>query len=55
MPEEDLVEAIEHFEAFYEEVYMEMAKFGEMEEMVVADNIGDHMIGNIYVKFADEV
>ena len=54
MPEEDLVEAIEHFEGFYEEVYMEMAKFGEMEEMVVADNIGDHMIGNIYVKFADE-
>ena len=30
---------------------MEMAKFGEMDEMIVADNIGDHMIGNIYVKF----
>ena len=51
MPEEDLVEAIEHFENFYEEVFMEMAKFGEMDELIVADNIGDHMIGNIYVKF----
>ena len=30
---------------------MERAKFGEIEEVVVADNIGDHMIGNVYVKF----
>ena len=30
---------------------MELAKFGEIEEVVVADNIGDHMIGNVYVKF----
>lgn len=45
------MEAIDHFEAFYEEVFMEMAKFGEIDEMVVADNIGDHMIGNIYIKY----
>ena len=51
MPEEDLVAAIEHFESFYEEVFMEMAKHGEVDELVVADNIGDHMIGNLYVKF----
>ena len=54
MPEEDLVEAIEHFEAFYEEVFMEMSKFGEIDEMVVSDNIGDHMIGNVYLKYQDE-
>ena len=30
---------------------MEMGKFGELEEMVVADNIGDHMIGNLYIKY----
>ena len=54
MPEEDLVDAIEHFEGYYEEVFMEMAKFGEIEEMVVADNIGDHMIGNVYLKYQDE-
>ena len=43
-----------HFEDFYEEVFMELAKFGELEEMAVADNIGDHMIGNIYVKYLAE-
>ena len=33
---------------------MELAKFGELEEVVVVDNIGDHMIGNVYVKFVTE-
>ena len=31
-----------------------MTKFGEIEEVVVADNIGDHMIGNVNVKFVTE-
>lgn len=54
VPQESLVEAINHFEDFYEEVFMEMSNFGEIEEMVVADNIGDHMMGNVYIKFAEE-
>lgn len=54
VPQEALVEAVNHFEDFYEEVFMELAKFGELEEMAVADNIGDHMIGNIYVKYLAE-
>jgi splicing factor U2AF subunit len=33
---------------------MELAKFGEIEDIVIADNIGDHMIGNMYVKFSTE-
>ena len=33
---------------------MELGRFGEIDEVVVADNIGDHMIGNIYVKFQNE-
>ena len=33
---------------------MEQAKYGEIEEMIVADNIGDHMIGNVYTKFVTE-
>ena len=40
-----------HFEEFYEEVFLELAKFGEIDEIVVADNIGDHMIGNVYIKY----
>ena len=48
------MEAVNHFEEFYEEVFSELAKFGEVDEIVVADNIGDHMIGNVYVKFQQE-
>ena len=47
-------DAQEHFEAFYEEVFLELAKYGEVEDMGVVDNIGDHMIGTVYVKFASE-
>lgn len=44
----------EEFDDFYEEVYDELAKFGEIEELNVCENLGDHMVGNVYVKFADE-
>ena len=27
------------------------SNFGEIEDIVVCDNIGDHLIGNVYVKF----
>lgn len=30
---------------------MELAKFGEIEEMVVCDNVGDHLVGNVYVQY----
>jgi len=33
---------------------MELSKYGELEDVVVSDNIGDHMIGNMYVKFRSE-
>lgn len=33
---------------------MELAKFGEIEEVIVADNIGEHMVGNVYAKFISE-
>ena len=51
VPDNLLIEAIGHFEDFYEEVYMELAKFGELAEMHVCDNIGEHLIGNVYAKF----
>lgn len=47
-------EAIDHFENFFSEVFLELAQFGEIEEMHVCDNIGDHLIGNTYVKFISE-
>eukprot|EP01056_Protomagalhaensia_sp_Gyna25_P002475 Protomagalhaensia_sp_Gyna_25__2474@NODE_2384_length_1113_cov_202_348231_g1978_i0_p1_GENE_NODE_2384_length_1113_cov_202_348231_g1978_i0NODE_2384_length_1113_cov_202_348231_g1978_i0_p1_ORF_typecomplete_len298_score29_54zfCCCH/PF00642_24/2e06zfCCCH/PF00642_24/0_024RRM_1/PF00076_22/4_6e06RRM_1/PF00076_22/1_2e03zfCCCH_3/PF15663_5/0_23zfCCCH_3/PF15663_5/0_011Torus/PF16131_5/0_095Torus/PF16131_5/0_017Torus/PF16131_5/5_6e03zf_CCCH_4/PF18345_1/0_17zf_CCCH_4/PF18345_1/0_15Nup35_RRM/PF05172_13/0_041Nup35_R len=47
-------QAQDQFEAFFEEVFAELSKFGEIEETVVVDNIGDHMIGNTYVKYCNE-
>jgi splicing factor U2AF subunit len=41
---------VNHFEDFYEEVFMELCKFGELEDLVVADNIGDHMIIQVDAK-----
>uniref|UniRef100_A0A4W5RE17 U2 small nuclear RNA auxiliary factor 1 n=1 Tax=Hucho hucho TaxID=62062 RepID=A0A4W5RE17_9TELE len=45
------VEMQEHYDEFFEEVFTEMEeKYGEVEEMNVCDNLGDHLVGNVYVK-----
>jgi splicing factor U2AF subunit len=31
-----------------------MIKYGEVEEIHVCDNIGDHIIGNVYIKYSTE-
>ncbi|XP_067849494.1 splicing factor U2AF 35 kDa subunit isoform X1 [Scyliorhinus torazame] len=49
------VEMQEHYDEFFEEVFTEMEeKYGEIEEMNVCDNLGDHLVGNVYVKFRHE-
>ena len=46
------VEMQEHYDEFFEEVFTEMEeKYGEVEEMNVCDNLGDYLVGNVYVKF----
>jgi len=44
----------EQFEDFYEEIMEEMGKFGEIETLCVLENLGDHMFGNVYIKFYSE-
>ncbi|XP_031110950.1 splicing factor U2af small subunit B-like [Ipomoea triloba] len=44
----------EHFEDFYEDIFEELSKFGEIESLNVCDNLADHMIGNVYVQFKEE-
>ncbi|KAM0831016.1 hypothetical protein ACQ4PT_065832 [Festuca glaucescens] len=44
----------EHFEDFYEDIFEELSKFGEIETLNVCDNLSDHMIGNVYVQFREE-
>lgn len=41
----------EYFEAFYEDVFCELVKFGNLLEMHVCDNVGDHLIGNVYARY----
>jgi splicing factor U2AF subunit len=44
----------EFFEDFYEDIFLELAKYGEVEYLNVCDNLADHMVGNVYAKFRDE-
>ncbi|CAO3598438.1 unnamed protein product [Absidia cylindrospora] len=44
----------EEFDMFYEDVFTELASFGEVEEMIVCDNVGDHLVGNVYCQFRYE-
>jgi hypothetical protein len=41
----------EHYDNFFEDVFVECEdKYGEIEEMNVCDNLGDHLVGNVYIK-----
>lgn len=43
-----------HFEDFYEEVFLELTNFGEIEDLIVCNNLGEHIMGNVYAKFRYE-
>jgi len=48
-------EVQEHYDEFFEEVFVELEdKYGKIEEMNVCDNLGDHLVGNVYIKFYSE-
>lgn len=46
--------AQEEFFCFYEDLFMEISKFGHIDEMHVVDNLGDHLVGHVYVKLDNE-
>jgi splicing factor U2AF subunit len=40
-----------HYEEFFEDVFVECDdKYGPIEKMNVCDNLGDHLVGNVYIK-----
>ncbi|KAF3948004.1 hypothetical protein CMV_025943 [Castanea mollissima] len=43
-----------HFEEFYEDLFEELTKYGDIESLNVCDNLADHMVGNVYVQFREE-
>lgn len=44
-------EVQKQFDEFYEDFYVELAQFGTLVEMHVCDNIGEHLIGNVYARY----
>ncbi|KAJ9450336.1 Splicing factor U2af small subunit B [Diplonema papillatum] len=44
----------EHFEDFYEDTFQELMNLGEIKELNVVNNVCEHLLGNVYVKFATE-
>lgn len=42
------------FDDFLEEVVEELSKYGKLLDVQVLENLGDHMIGNVYAKYEDE-
>lgn len=48
-------EVREMFDKFFEDFFVDIStKYGEIEDMKVCDNVGDHLIGNVYVRFTCE-
>ncbi|CAE6075134.1 unnamed protein product [Arabidopsis arenosa] len=39
---------------FYEDLFEELNKYGEIESLNVCNNLSDHMVGNVYVQFREE-
>ena len=45
----------EHYDNFFEDCFIEIEeKYGEIEEMNVLDNVAEHLVGNVYIKFRKE-
>ena len=42
------------FEAFYEDVFEELARYGSLDALNVCDNVADHLVGAVYAQWADE-
>lgn len=50
----DHVAVQEEFDDFFAEIFEEFKKFGKLDEIDVCENLGDHLVGNVYVKYEDE-
>lgn len=42
------------FDEFYDDMFSQLAQYGELLEMHVCDNVGDHLIGNVYARYRYE-
>lgn len=44
----------EHFADFCDDILSELKNHGHVEELNVCNNMGEHLFGNVYIKFNDE-
>ncbi|XP_049849861.1 splicing factor U2AF 26 kDa subunit-like isoform X2 [Schistocerca gregaria] len=44
-------EELKFLDEFYEDVFVELSKYGEIEDLNICANPGQHLNGNVYVKF----
>ena len=42
------------FDDLYEDLFVELSKYGDLVEMHICDNIGEHLIGNVYARHETE-
>jgi len=42
------------FQEFFVDVFEEISKYGEVEDLMVCENLGEHLLGAVFVKFYDE-
>ena len=42
------------YDDFLEEIVEELSRYGKLEDVQIVENLGDHMIGNVYAKYEDE-
>lgn len=51
LPDGRPVDDTEEYADFVDEILDELKKYGRVEEVNVCQNLGDHLFGNVYVKF----
>lgn len=54
LPDTEFLATQEDVEDFYEDAFVELSKFGEIEEIIILDNVSEHLLGNVYVKYYRE-
>ncbi|KAI8874023.1 splicing factor U2AF subunit, partial [Ramicandelaber brevisporus] len=47
-------EDVRHFDMFFHDVFCELAKYGELKRLIVCENEGLHLVGNVYAVFRNE-
>jgi splicing factor U2AF 35 kDa subunit len=50
----DPFQSRDYFYDFVEDLHIEFSQYGKIEAIHVVDNLGDHLVGHVYVKYYDE-